>query len=213
MEFYEEAVKYLKRLKVVRYDDYKGFNADSLKAQSFFIENENNLKLIKEVKTELIKFFKSGETAHQFVYKIDEICVLSGIKPFEYDKAESIFNHYIQTAYKVGHYQQMTSHVIRAVRPYWKYVAVHDNRTRPAHRAMDGLTFPADHEFWQTHYPPNGYNCRCMVRALSGRQVEAEGLKVLDKIPDWVIDPRTGEIITDISPDPGFAVNPARAWE
>lgn len=32
---------------------------------------------------------------------------------------------------------------------------------RLQHKAWDGLTLPADHPFWQTHYPPNGWRCRC----------------------------------------------------
>ena len=30
---------------------------------------------------------------------------------------------------------------------------------RPQHLAWNGLTLPADSPFWQTHYPPNGWNC------------------------------------------------------
>jgi hypothetical protein len=49
--------------------------------------------------------------------------------------------------------------------PYWQYNAVLDDRTRPSHAALDGLIYPADHEFWNEHYPPWGFNCRCNVTA------------------------------------------------
>lgn len=44
---------------------------------------------------------------------------------------------------------------------------------RPLHLAWDGLTLPADHPFWRTHYPPNGWGCRCYVvgaRSAAGAQ-------------------------------------------
>lgn len=66
----------------------------------------------------------------------------------------------------------------RDSRPYWMYVTARDSRVRHTHSVLDGLVFPADDPFWQTNYPPNGFNCRCRVRALTTDQVEALGLKV-----------------------------------
>jgi len=60
---------------------------------------------------------------------------------------------------------------------YLKYIAIRDRKTRPEHRKMDGIVLPANHKFWQTHYPPNGYNCRCRVRGLTKRQLKKEKLK------------------------------------
>lgn len=34
---------------------------------------------------------------------------------------------------------------------------------RPHHVALDGLTLPSKHHFWQTYYPPNGWGCHCYV--------------------------------------------------
>lgn len=39
----------------------------------------------------------------------------------------------------------------------------------------------ADDPIWQTIYPPNGFNCRCKVRALSARDLERRGLSVNTK--------------------------------
>lgn len=126
-------------------------------------------------------------------------------------------------------------------RPYWMYEAVNDSRTRPSHAAMDGRVYAHDDPIWATHYPPNGWNCRCRVRALTERQVRASGLAVYDtrkgdgadglltpeRDPPAVgVDRRTGEEIkrpgtslvfdrggraVTVTPDPGWSYNPGRA--
>lgn len=45
----------------------------------------------------------------------------------------------------------------------YEYSATLDGRTRPTHAALDGLVLPKDHPRWLTVFPPNGYNCRCVV--------------------------------------------------
>ena len=44
-----------------------------------------------------------------------------------------------------------------------QYRTAHDGRVRPEHAEMDGITLPVDDPFWDTNYPPNGWNCRCTV--------------------------------------------------
>lgn len=66
---------------------------------------------------------------------------------------------------------------------------------RLQHLAWDGLTLPADHVFWQTHYPPGGWGCECWVSgardADTARRVGGDPDK---RLPDgWdAIDPKTG---------------------
>jgi len=79
-------------------------------------------------------------------------------------RLRTIFETNIQTSYMVGHYQRMIENT--AIRPWWMYVAVMDKRTRPAHSALNGLAFRFDDPFWNSHFPPNGFRCRCSVRAL-----------------------------------------------
>jgi SPP1 gp7 family putative phage head morphogenesis protein len=51
--------------------------------------------------------------------------------------------------------------------PLLKYITVHDERVRHDHKAFDGVTLPIGHAFWNTHTPPNGFNCRCRLIQLS----------------------------------------------
>lgn len=44
-----------------------------------------------------------------------------------------------------------------------QYRTAHDDRVRPEHAALDGVTLPMSDSFWESYYPPNGWNCRCTV--------------------------------------------------
>lgn len=44
-----------------------------------------------------------------------------------------------------------------------QYRTQRDDRVRPEHAALDGTTLPPSDPFWESYYPPNGWNCRCTV--------------------------------------------------
>lgn len=44
-----------------------------------------------------------------------------------------------------------------------QYRTAGDSKVRPEHAALNGVTLPPSDPFWQTYYPPNGWNCRCTV--------------------------------------------------
>lgn len=66
--------------------------------------------------------------------------------------------------------------------PHLEYKAVMDDRTRPQHRAWDGIILPIDHPFWNTHYPPNDWGCRCDA-VQTDKPVASKGLLVNDMAP------------------------------
>ena len=131
-------------------------------------------------------------------------------------RVDTIFRTNIQTAYSVGRYKEMQQ--VKQDRPYWQYSAVNDSRTRPTHWAMNGKIYPADHPFWDTWYPPNGYNCRCGVITLSQDDIVSEGLTVETQDPTGgliePVDPVTGNKMPArlLMPDQGFEHNPGKDW-
>lgn len=44
-----------------------------------------------------------------------------------------------------------------------QYRTAGDDKVRPEHAALNGVTRPMNDPFWETYYPPNGWNCRCTV--------------------------------------------------
>ena len=118
-----------------------------------------------------------------------------------------------RSAVAAGKWQQAQR--LKATRPFLRYVAVLDARTRPLHREWHGTILPVDHDWWATHYPPNGWNCRCTVRSLSQRDVDKNGWKLPAQAPasplTMVDVPGRGPVQVPEGIDPGFGYNPGRA--
>ena len=128
-------------------------------------------------------------------------------------RLRTIFRTNMQSAYATGQWEQMSRHAETA--PWLLYDAVDDNRTRLEHAQFDGVLLPIDHPFWDTHYAPNGHNCRCGVLQLDDAELMEMGL-VPGEVPEikWTTwtNPRTG--ITERVPegiDPTFAHNPGKS--
>lgn len=140
-------------------------------------------------------------------------------------RLRTVYQTNLQGSYMAGRYKAQLENADQ--RPYWKYVAILDSRTRPRHRALNGRIFRYDDPIWGYIYPPNGYNCRCRVVALSQSEFEAEG-SLLSKGGDFLEerdipvgrdgqtvkvtgykDPQTGEWF---APDVGFDSNPGAGY-
>jgi SPP1 gp7 family putative phage head morphogenesis protein len=156
------------------------------------------LDLLQDVYTALDKAISQGTTAEQFRKDISGVLEAQGWTGREHRwRVETIFRTNVLTAYSAGHHAQMKESGL----PYWQYDAVGDSATRPSHAAMDGKVFRADDPIWDTWYPPNGFNCRCTVRAMGETELRARGLQV-----------ENGEAFATVSPDKGFDHAPGGDW-
>lgn len=134
-----------------------------------------------------------------------------------------IFDTNTASAYAAGRWTRLWER--RETHPYLMYLTKQDERVRITHRRWHGLVLPIEHPFWQTHYPPNGFRCRCAVlgvtqaeydRAHSGEETEIAGQLVhLDAPPEMTVahvNRATGEIVqVPVGITPGFNYNPGMA--
>ncbi len=102
-------------------------------------------------------------------------------------------------------------------RPWLRYVAIDDGRTRDQHLAWHNIVLRYDHPWWKTHYPPNGWGCRCKVMQLSDRDLERYGYLPTERAPDAEMvvwrDTRNGitrQVPRGISPGFDYNVGEAR---
>ncbi|MBF0461675.1 MAG: minor capsid protein [Magnetococcales bacterium] len=94
------------------------------------------------------------------------------------DMCEALGHRICMMFYGLRQYKGLMQHP--EGHPYWRYHAIMDSRTRPAHAALHGKIFRYDDPIWNFIFPPNGINCRCSITSLSDYNVKKEGLTVSD---------------------------------
>ena len=85
-----------------------------------------------------------------------------------------IYETNLRSSYAAGRYRQMKDVAER--RPYWRYrhSDVSEN-PREEHLGWDGLVLRHDDPWWDTHYPANGWGCKCFVETLADRDLRRLG--------------------------------------
>lgn len=182
------------------------------RAKAFTVSGLSKLDQVTAVQQALDKMLENGGTLSDFKKEFPEIIKAQGWTDKKAYRVDNIFRTNLQCAYMAGRYEQMKK--TTRLRPYWQYIAVEDKRTRPSHTALDGKVYPAEHEFWDKYYPPNGFRCRCSVMSLSERQLKKRGLKVENEFPGptMVTLPDGSEINVNPLPDKGWTRNVGKDW-
>lgn len=130
-------------------------------------------------------------------------------------RLRTIFDVNLRTSYAAGRWKRIQD--TKEGLPFLRYVAVQDGRTRPEHAAWHGTILPVDDPWWDSHYPPCGFNCRCTTIQLNQRTIERRGWTVTEEPvrfePRPYVNPRSGEAaLLERGVDPGFNYNVGRAW-
>ncbi len=187
-------------------------------ARAFVVAGANTESLVADFRNAIDKALAEGKSLDWFRKEFDKIVAAHGwnYKGERRWRSAVIFNTNMRMAYATGRWAQIVRLADR--RPYLRYKAVLDDRTRPLHRAWDDVVLRWDDPWWQTHFPPNGWNCRCSIQQLSERDVIRLGLKIWPHAPasPEVASPvRTPEgvkfVLVPKGIDPGFAYNPGEA--
>ena len=196
--------------------------------------------ILKDIRSSLDKALVEGKTFHEFQKELKPILQKKGWwgEQFVVDskgnaekvqlgsmyRLKTIYRVNMQTSYQAGRYETQLDNA--EDRPYWQYIAVMDSSTRPEHAELNELVFRYDDPFWSSFYPPNGWNCRCRVRALSDYKVKAKKIKIGSSDGTLseemaLVSKKSGEykpvtVYTDpmtghkIAPDVGWSHNPAK---
>jgi len=180
---------------------------------AFTVAKMMNVDLLRDVRIAVDKAIAEGKTLNEFRDELKPRLVEAGwwgkaemVDPDTGEtklvqlgsprRLQTIFETNMQTSYAAGHWAQITQTKDDA--PLLMYDAVNDAQTRPEHAAWDGLILYADDSWWQAHFPPNDWGCRCGVIQLSREQAIAMGWQESDTAPAdkmrEYVNPRTGEV-------------------
>lgn len=174
--------------------------------------------MLQDFRTAIDQAIAEGTTYQAFLADFDTIVAKYG---WSYNgsrgwRSRVIYDTNIRTSYQAGRYAQMTDPDVLKYRPNWMYQHGDSRHPRPLHLSWNGIVLPADDPWWQTHFTPNGWGCKCRVVPLSNRDLtrldKQVGTAPDDGTFEWV-NPATGEV-RDIPRgiDPGWDYNPGRQW-
>lgn len=179
-------------------------------AKGFMIAGAYKADLLADFREAVEKAIEPGTTLEEFRKDFDHIVKKHG---WSYNggrnwRTEVIYSTNIRTSYAVGRWAQLTDPEQLEVMPYLTYRHGDSRVPRPIHLSWDGITLPADDPWWNTHYVPNGWGCKC--RVIGSTKSEYAKAKAAGKgeSPPSPIDPKTGE---PIGIDKGWGYNVGKA--
>ena len=131
--------------------------------RAFMVAGAAKADLLADLAAAVDKAIAEGETLDAFRKRFAAIVQKHGWHGWTGEETEAgrawrtriIYQTNLATSYAAGRLAQLKDAGFR----YWVYRHSGSEHPRLQHLAWDGLTLPADHPFWQTHYPPSGWNC------------------------------------------------------
>lgn len=187
---------------------------EGMHSVAFTVAGATSEAVVTDFHKAVTEAIERGTTLADFRKEFDRIVAEHG---WQYKgspgwRSRVIFETNLRMAYSAGRWAQIER--LKRVRPYLRYVTADDERVRPEHRQWHNVVLPVDHPWWRTHFPPNGWGCRCRVVSLNDRDLKRYGLKLSDAPPSRTVarEVRTpdGPITVEVPEgiDPGFAYNP-----
>lgn len=202
-------------------------------ATAFTVAKSTGFNILNDLHTSLVQAMQGGQTFDQWKRNIIPTLQAQGwwgrqkmVDPANPDdgpqdvqlgsvrRLRTIFDVNTRMAYAAGRWNQIERTAKTA--PWLRYAAILDSKTRPLHAEWHGTVLSFDHPWWDTHFPPNGWYCRCTTQQMSDRDLTRYGFKPSlgpkdDGPPKTYTNPRTGEVSqVPNGIDPGFAYNPGK---
>lgn len=184
---------------------------------AFVISGATKMALLEDMQAAVQKAMEQGTTLAEFRKDFDKSVAKHGwaYKGSRGWRTRVIYETNLRTSHAAGRHDQLQK------LDYWQYHhSIGANNPREQHLVWHGLVLAKDDAFWHTHYPPNGWGCRCYVTGMSKIRMKQKGLS-LGQSPKISMkklvvgknspNPRTVDVPEGISP--GFAYAPGRsAW-
>lgn len=181
---FDEAIAYFRNklnVPTKHWDDLMG----GMHAKGFMVAGAMKAELLTDLRGSVDRAISEGVTLAGFRKDFDSIVEKHGwiYKGGRNWRTKVIYDTNLRSAYQAGRYQQMKDPDVVALRPFWRYLHSGSVNPREEHLGWDGMILAHDDPFWDTHFPPNGWGCKCRVLTLSQRDMKRMGKKGPDKAP------------------------------
>ena len=136
----QEAIDYFKRKRILTKPEFNKLSREA-KAGAFAVSGIYQQDILESFRKQIETSLRDGATQKTVVNKLKSILDGAGHKELGDFHLETVVRSNLMSAYGLGRRKQMEE--VSDLLPYWQRNAVNDDRTRPAHRALDGVVFPA----------------------------------------------------------------------
>lgn len=159
------SASYLRSLTPVTKETFDGLSAQ-YKRDAFTVAGVSDVRLVEKIRDELAKTMQDGGTRQDFEKAVEQMTTKAGVAEVMSFTLDTVFTTNMHKAYALGRYEQLTEPDTIEVIPFWEYMTVGDDRVRLEHKVLDSFQARAIDPVWNKIYPPNGFNCRCIVIGL-----------------------------------------------
>lgn len=177
---FAEAIGHFQRKTRIPIQSYADLSGE-VHAKGFMIAGATNDAMLADFQSALLKAQETGTTLNQFRDDFDRFVSAYGWqhtgKPGW--RSAVIFNTNMRTSLMAGKWERAQR--VKESMPYLRYTQVQRPTKRENHAQWHGKIVPIDDPWWNTHYPPNGWGCRCSVMSVSDALIQQEGWEVWDK--------------------------------
>lgn len=175
-------------------------------AVAFTVAQMTDLDLLDDTHQALTRALRQGQTYESFRAGLEPWLRARGWKPHGRGggvgkRLRRIFDTNLRSSRAAGRWDRIerTARLLYTLGPS----KVH----RPDHQEWAGVCLRHDDPWWTTHYPPNGWGCKCSVRQLAEPPAGAQTTAPKIRTREWT-DKRTGEIRQALDGiDPGWDFN------
>lgn len=158
----DQALAWLRGKTPLTFDQVEGLKDAELRARAFWVAGVDQLNLLTDLQQSMGEALASGMPFDDWKAQWLDRLAAFGVTE---DRLRLAFDAQVHGAYMGG---RMTGLQANPLVQNLTYVTAGDERVRPAHRILHGVTRPKTDPFWSTHTPPLGFRCRCRIRASEG---------------------------------------------
>lgn len=208
----KEALKYFKSKGYAFSFDWRDVWQEE-HAIAFTVAKAASLDILQDIRGELDKALEKGMTFESFKKNLKPLLVQKGWwgKAMQTDpmtgeekevllgsnqRLKTIYQTNMDTAYAAGNWQYILD--TKRTHPYLKYHCMNLPTSRAQHKAWDDIVLPVDDPWWSSHYPPNGWKCKCWIEQISKHAVMSGKVKVSERPPEefeLYRNKRTGQLM------------------
>jgi uncharacterized protein with gpF-like domain len=194
----KEALAYLKNKKLHPAFSYKDVWHEE-HAAAFTVAKAMQLDVLSDLHTAVVDAMEHGQSFESFRKNIKPLLQQKGwwgkkemTDPLTGQtvnarlgsdrRLQTIYRVNMRSAYQKGQYDRTMASDLH---PYLMYRIGPSVQHREDHASWDGLILPKDDPWWDSHFPPNGWGCKCYTRAVTKarkKQYEENGIPTAPRL-------------------------------